>query len=99
MTAVVVFNPTNIPVDVAGYVIGSGEWAFVEDVASVASLLSGNKLVVSKAPADPVQVNPKALRAFEQLNEFNSKNAVVEQTKRKTRNNKSQTTTDLIEGE
>lgn len=102
MTAIVVFNPTNIPANSNGIVVGAGEWVFVEDIDKVSALIASGRLVVSKAPADPVQVNPQALNAFEKLNEHNgklesAKNA--EQTKRKSRNNKSQTSTDTIEGE
>lgn len=102
MTAIVVFNPTNIPVASNGIVVGAGEWVFIDDINKVSSSIATGKLVVSGAPADPVQINPQALNAFEKLNAHNAKlesakNA--EQTKRKSRNNKSQSTTDTIEGE
>lgn len=98
MTAVVVFNPTDVPSRVNGSFIGNGEWAFVEDVNTVSDQIAKGQLVIAQAPADPVQINARAQEAFEKLREFNTPKE-SEQTKRRTRNNKSQSTTDTTEGE
>lgn len=98
MTAIVVFNPTNIPVSTVDGIVGSGEWLYVSDINSVSQHIAEGKLVVSKAPADPTQINPLAQNAFEQL-KASEPVKENEQGRRKTRNNKSQSTTDTIEGE
>ncbi|AYQ99240.1 hypothetical protein PBI_CANTARE_19 [Brevibacterium phage Cantare] len=98
MTAVVVFNPTDVPSRVNGSFIGNGEWAFVEDVNTVSDQIAKGQLVIAQAPADPVQINARAQEAFEKLRAFNTPKE-SEQTKRRTRNNKSQSTTDTTEGE
>lgn len=98
MTAVVVFNPTDSPARANGSFIGHGEWVFVEDVNTVSDQIAKGQLVVATAPSDPVQINERAQEAFEKLRAFNAPKA-SEQTKRKSRNNKSQSTTDTTEGE
>lgn len=98
MTAVVVFNPTDVPSRVNGSFIGNGEWAFVEDVNTVSNQIAKGQLVIAHAPADPVQISEHAQEAFEKLRAFNAPKE-AEQSKRRTRNNKSQSTTDTTEGE